>query len=191
MAGEIVITVSADDGYGGTATEEIILSIPVPDVTDDSVNFELTSWGFVDANTLTVSGTLRSPVWPVVILNGVTANAISLMNGASSDISSKTVADSLYDTYSFTATGVPIDDNASQLSVGVYTSVNGVNISLSDQTAQLSDDISDGGRSINDATGCSLSGKSATAINIIWIILMFAGYIGIIAVLHRRGPWLA
>jgi len=62
IAGDITITTSVDDGNGGTSTEDIILSIPVPDVSESVMNLALSSWSFIDANTLNITGTLKSPV---------------------------------------------------------------------------------------------------------------------------------
>jgi hypothetical protein len=142
MAGDIKITIKADDGYGGSTTEEIIVSIPVPSITDDELALTIDTWDANGSSAADVTGSLKSSVWPIVVLNGVKTAAVTLSKTASSSISAQrsfaTTDSSSLDTYTFTAEDVPAGTDYSKLDIAVYTSVNGENVSLSTQTASLS-----------------------------------------------------
>ncbi len=173
IAGDIIVTVEVDDGYGEVTTEEIVISIPVPEVIDDDMAITISSWTLSENGTIVIKGTLLSPIWPVIFLNGSTsaqvrlsATNMSLTQGLqSAEEDTDTVT---YDTYSFTASDVPEGTDPNQLDIDVFANVNGSNVSLSNQTVSNDNGDTDlagddgmgngdsAGSQINGSWGCSL-----------------------------------
>lgn len=155
IAGDITVLVSADDGNGGTTEEEMVISMPVPDVTAGDLDISLIR-GLTTGGGMSISGSLISPVWPVVVLNGKAATVSR--TGPASDLSGhflrQTDSDSL-DIYAFTASDVPQGSDSSTIDVAVYTPVNGENRLLATQNAT--------GLSVIASAGCSLNSSGGGA----------------------------
>lgn len=170
MAGEVKVIVVASDGDGGTTTEEIVLDIPVPEVNESDANVTLTKWEVAEDTNVNVTGTLQSPVWPVVLLNDKISTSVTLVPEASSVSAAYLAEDNLevannYDTYNFTAENVSFEgEDVSQLKIDVYTSVNGENIPLLTKIANLTSETdgtngndAQGEIAFNASAGCSLA----------------------------------
>lgn len=131
IAGEIVVTVSADDGNGGIVTEDIIISIPVPEVTEEELELEVSDMEADTEETMAIVGRFKSPVWPITIVNNVTMASVALSDDTPASISKAAIdVESEYDTYTFTASSVPVGTDPSTVNLDIYTEVNGENVFL-------------------------------------------------------------
>lgn len=217
IAGNVTVLVSADDGNGGTTTEEIVVDIPVPEVTSDDLNVNIESWDSDGPDTITVTGTLQSSVWPVPVVNGSTTASVALQSTATSEsltrdavvVANPEESDDDYsfrhaiadetpaaddtvdvstdtDTYSFTASGVPIGTDSSQINVDVYTAVDGENVFLANKNLAVVGTGTDGtdggdtgseagpGLSVSATTGCSLHQGPAHNTGSLLLLFIFA-----------------
>ena len=186
VAGNVTVTVVTDDGNGGVVSQDIVVNIPVPDITPDDLNVKITTFEADSEKTMTVGGTLQSSVWPDPIINGTTPATVTLLPAATSpslSLKNMTVAGSKNetvdvqsdtDTYSFMASGVPVGTDPAKIDVAVYTSVDNSNVFLTTKSivvdgtgasgatdADTGGDLSagDGGfgpLSISASGGCSL-----------------------------------
>lgn len=173
MAGEVRIVIEANDGDGGTTTEEIVLDIPVPDVTQDEAQLNLTQWQRESQNSMMVTGSVKSPVWPVVIVNGNHLASVTLADTSNSNVNAAinghddmelfldTEIETTYETYNFTATNVTtrLASNRSAVQVDMYTNVNGSDVPLLSATENLSGATQTGSNAngvLSAGSGCSL-----------------------------------
>jgi hypothetical protein len=188
IAGDITVTVSVDDGFGGITTEEIIISIPVPEVTDDDIVVTISDWSTSGNGKSSVTGTLTSPVWPVVLLNksitatvGLSAASAAASQGLQGLQSAGVDTTTTNDTYTFTASDVPEGTDPSQLVIEVLTSVNGENVALSSKTASA-DTTTDTttGTTLNANWGCSLNTSTHNPIYPLWMLWIISGLIAMI-----------
>jgi len=189
MAGTLVVTVTTEDGFGGTTEEEIVIHIPVPEVEEEVMDLNLLDWTSGGSSTINVSGSLKSPVWPVVIINETTTADISLSSSSATStlkylkITKNSVdVDSSYDTYAFSASNVPVGSDDSQVKIDVLTNVDGENVALATTISSLGTGTSEGGAMVQMGAewGCSLNLLAGTGTTAPWILILIPGILLII-----------
>ncbi len=157
MAGALTVTVSVDDGFGGEAVEEIVVSVPVPEVDSDDLELTVTLWTYAEDGTLSIVGTLKSPIWPVVIINGTVVATVTLQD---EEAEAEVIDGVAYETYSFTADGVPEGVGDVPVSVEVFTTVDGDGVTIVDAPVELTsgqeDDIQGSDAESASGGGCTL-----------------------------------
>lgn len=182
VAGTIILTVTTDDGYGGTGEQEIVLYIPPPTLTADDLNVEITESTYQNSSVVNVRGTLRSPVWPIIIFNDAVTAAANLDLTAASVARGRVDAETNLDTYAFYAEGVTLRNSESPLSVKIYTDVDGENVEIGAEEALIVqvDDGDDGndeqdsasGLALGASWGCGLNTVAATQPSFSWIFFL-------------------
>lgn len=173
LPGTYTLTVEVSDGYGGVTSKNITVVIPLPEV--DDLPIEVKSRTPV-GSTEEVEGTVDSPVFPIVSVNGVEAEVTLVAEGTSTlsamtletgDFKGQTTSgtDETYDSYSFKASGVP---SSSELDIEVATDVDGEVVALVSKqftdSSSTGTGSSDGGGGDSDSPssgGCGLSQSSS------------------------------
>lgn len=198
--GKSIIRVTVSDGAGGTTTKDYPIYIPPPTLSD--LPMIITGQSAVGSDKQEVTGSVRSPVTPVVTVNGTKASAVTLTSAASvsvknlwgnlaeddgeeNDVSlsksiedegwigtSKAVDTSTYDTYTFKAT-TGVGSDPNSLSIAVGTDVDGSTVSLVSKSVGISDsDWAAQGSSSGSGSGCQLKQGGRGTISIVGLLLI-------------------
>lgn len=161
-AGTSKIVVTVEDGQGGKTREIIEIYVPPPKLTDEDVALSIAGPEATGADKQVVRGRIRSPVIPIIRVNGVMAEVTQVESASGSlhtGIMALTTDPTTFDTYSFTAVTVPVGTNVGSLGVDILTDVDGEEVPLFSKSVVTG--AGDGGTENRDPSpaasgGCSL-----------------------------------